>query len=99
MQCAYVDSLLACKGDFIAFHHILQLQMEGIPQFDPVLGTFSQEMFELIVILAFTVFVTQEDSGLKTKLLNSRRFNHVSGSKDITSSFCGKYVHIIFHFM
>lgn len=46
----------------------MQLQMEEIPQFDPVLGTFSQEMFELIVILAFTVFVTQEQSGLKTKL-------------------------------
>lgn len=72
LQCAYVDSLLACKGDFIAFsfsfnfYHILQLQMGGIPQFDPVLE--NRKLFELIVILAFTVFVTQEHSGLKTKL-------------------------------
>lgn len=70
LQCAYVDSLLACKGDFIAFsfnfYHILQLQMGGIPHFDPVLE--NRKLFELIVILAFTVFVTQEHSGLKTKL-------------------------------
>lgn len=40
--------------------------MGGIPQFDPVLE--NRKLFELIVILAFTVFVTQEHSGLKTKL-------------------------------